>query len=298
MEEKSYYAYTEKSRLDKAINSLLGIIEGITIDGVVNDREMNYLMKWIREHDGVREQHPYNELLPILAKALQDGILDEEERLDIRWMCEKLRSEEYHDLLTVDMQRLHAILGAIAADAIITENELRGMADWIEHHDHLRKCWPYDEIDSLITTVLRDKKIDEAEHRRLLQFFAEFTDISDRRTIVTLQPDEITIQGVCAVCPEIVFPGSFFCFTGASARYTRQKFEKITAQLNGKVSNSVTQKLNYLVIGAAGNPCWAYACYGRKVEAAVKLRKQGHKLLLVHENDFYDAAMDIGWAEE
>jgi hypothetical protein len=37
-------------------------------------------------------------------------------------------------------------------------------------------------------------------------------------------------------------------------------------------SKSVVRGLNYLVIGADGNPCWTYACYGRKVEAAVILR--------------------------
>ena len=57
--------------------------------------------------------------------------------------------------------------------------------------------------------------------------------------------------------------------------------------------NSVSAKLDYLIIGADGNPCWAYACYGRKVEKAVDLRKTGSRLLLVHENDFHDAVADI-----
>ncbi len=54
----------------------------------------------------------------------------------------------------------------------------------------------------------------------------------------------------------------------------------------------MTAKLNYLVIGAEGNPCWAFACYGRKVEKAVELRKKGIRVVLVHENDFHDAVLD------
>lgn len=49
---------------------------------------------------------------------------------------------------------------------------------------------------------------------------------------------------------------------------------------------------DFLVVGADGNPCWAFACYGRKVEMAIDYRKQGCKLLIVHENDFWDAARD------
>ena len=53
-----------------------------------------------------------------------------------------------------------------------------------------------------------------------------------------------------------------------------------------------TVKVNYLVVCANGNPCWAYACYGRKVEQAVKHRRQGVPIVLVHENDFWDAYED------
>jgi len=33
--------------------------------------------------------------------------------------------------------------------------------------------------------------------------------------------------------------------------------------------------------------------YGRKVEKAIQLRKEGHKIILVHENDFWDAIEDL-----
>lgn len=31
---------------------------------------------------------------------------------------------------------------------------------------------------------------------------------------------------------------------------------------------------------------WAFSCYGRKVEKAVQLRKDGSQVIIVHENDF------------
>jgi len=50
---------------------------------------------------------------------------------------------------------------------------------------------------------------------------------------------------------------------------------------------------DYLVLGTDGNPCWAFACYGRKVEKVIQLRKEGHKIILLHENDFWDAIKDL-----
>lgn len=92
--------------------------------------------------------------------------------------------------------------------------------------------------------------------------------------------------------PEIRFPGSTFCFTGASSKFKRKEFEDLILNLGGEPHKGVTTKLNYLVIGAEGNPCWAFACYGRKVEKAVELRKKGVRVVIVHENDFHDAVLD------
>ncbi len=69
---------------------------------------------------------------------------------------------------------------------------------------------------------------------------------------------------MCAVCPEISFADAVFCLTGASHRYTRSEFEELIFSLGGKVAGGVSKKVDYLVVGADGNPCWAYACYGRK----------------------------------
>ncbi len=50
---------------------------------------------------------------------------------------------------------------------------------------------------------------------------------------------------------------------------------------------------DYLIVGNAGNPCWAYSCYGRKIEQAVDLRKAGGKIKIVNEIDFWDVLEDL-----
>jgi NAD-dependent DNA ligase len=218
--------------------------------------------------------------------------LDPDERLDLIWVCERLRSTEYYDLVTADIQSLHGILAAIASDGIISVSELEGLSEWLEDHDHLRGCWPYEEVGALVTSILNDKRVDESESRLFQQFCREFVPASSNSSIS--QPmviEGIAIKGLCAVCPEIQFQNSVFCFTGESSKYSRQQFVQIVEALKGTAIKNVTQRLDYLVIGAGSNPCWAYACYGRKVEKAVELRKMGFKLLLIHENDFLDAAL-------
>ena len=292
-DHREYFKLTGRSRLDKAVNSLIGLVEGISIDGCINESELAFLRLWLQENHDVRNRHPFTELMPVVEAAITDDVLTDDERQDILWLCEKLRSTEYFDTTTADIQRLHALMAGITSDGMITEAELRGLSAWIADHDQLKTCWPYDEVDSLVTTVLADGKIDAAEHKLLQNFFGEFVAILDNRTIVSPKiAEKATLVGLCAVCPEIAFTGSKFCFTGASAKYSRAEFTSLVKRLGGDVVGSISASLNYLVIGADGNPCWAYACYGRKVEKAVELRKQGARILLVHEHDFHDAVAD------
>jgi NAD-dependent DNA ligase len=281
-----YFKFTGKSRLEKAVFTLVGILEGIAIDGIINQKEIQYLANWVAEQSEDANKHPFDELLPIVANSLILGTLSEEDRQDLIWLCKKFQDNSYFNEITIDMQRLHALMAGIAADGIITLDELNGLSDWLADHEHLRRCWPYDEIDSLITIILADQMIDAKEHALLMHFFSEFADLKPSGYQEDIEHP--AIQGLCAAAPSIRFDNSIFCFTG-QASVERDELEIAVIDRGGKVSKSITRSVNYLVIGAEGNPCWAYACYGRKVEQAVKLRKQGFPLVLVHEVDFFDA---------
>lgn len=290
---RPYFRFTGPSRLEKAVNSLIGLIEGVAIDGLINEAEVNFIGLWLQENAELRNFHPFSELMPVVDEAISDGILTNEERLNILWLCEKLRSSDFFSATTADMQRLHGLMAGIVGDGDINESEMKGLSVWLAEREHLKTCWPYDEVESLITSVLRDGKIDESERAQLHNFFGEFVALADNRTIVSPQLIQGgSFLGLCAVCPEMSFEGRRFAFTGASSKYSRNQFRSVVERLGGHVSESVSSKTDFLIIGADGNPCWAYACYGRKVEMAVNLRKQGARLLLVHENDFHDALTD------
>lgn len=130
--------------------------------------------------------------------------------------------------------------------------------------------------------------VDDAERLQLLAFLSNFCE---------LKPDSIdssgerqhAIQGICATCPDIEFVDQKFCFTGSSDRMNRNKMEAEVRRRGGTPTPRVTKDLNYLVIGMAGNPCRAFACYGRKVELAMNYRREGSPIVIVHESDCFDA---------
>lgn len=292
-DHKPYLRFTKPARLDKACNTLRGLLSGIAADHEINSHEIAHIQHWLDTHADLRDRHPFNELVSCLESALSDGVLTTEEKLDLEWLCERLLSNDYFDAVTADMQTLHGWLSGIASDHIVSDRELASLSDWIDRHRHLQTLWPYDEVESLLTKVLADKRIDEDEHRELLLHFSQYGHRASDRTLDTFDAAKIIVGGLCAVDPEIVFRDRAFCFTGASSRFTRELFADRIGAAGGTVRTGVSAAVNYLVVGADGNPCWAYACYGRKVEKAVAIRRAGAALVIVHENDIHDALEDL-----
>lgn len=286
------YKFTYKSRFEKAIKTLQGLIEGITIDSIVNQTEIDFLNEWIETHNLFRHKHPFNEVIPLLEDALDDKVLTTEEQKDIIWLCNKLSIEEsYFDYLTNDMQRFHGILTGIISDGIITDNEVESLKKWVFKNEHLKTLWPYDELESILISIMEDGVITNEEKDALFRFLYEFSDIDDDKSITDpiFLDKENLISGVCSIDPNIQFESKTFVFTGKSEVKTREELYEDVMNFGGTVKNNISKKIDYLVIGSAGNPCWTYSCYGRKVEKAVQLRKKGVPLVIVHEIDFLDA---------
>jgi len=218
MDEARMQKTITKASLSKSINTLLGMIEGIAVDSAINAAEIDFLNMWLDEHKEVLGRHPFNEIAPVLQQAANDQVLTADQKDDLMWLCEKLTSTEFFDEITAGIQRLHALLGAIASDGIVTEEEVRGLRAWLNDHDYLKTVWPYDEVDSLVTSVLADQIVTPDEQAMLQRYFMEFTALLDDKTI-TNPPEHngFQIGGLCATCPDIVFPGKVFTQIGRAS---------------------------------------------------------------------------------
>lgn len=296
-DDKEFKRYTYKSELDKALHTLEGIIKGVAIDKTINIMEIEELQNWCSLHNKHLNKHPFDELVPLIQNAIRDNVLSEEEVQDILWLRNNLKTEsEYYDIITSDLQRLHGILHGIMADGTINDIEIHELNEWLEENSHLSSTYPYAELCSLLTFILADGKIDERERATLKVFISEFVDLPNSYNINREDIDRlkrvISITGICSMCPEIKFDGTF-CFTGKSSRATRDEIVDRIFSLGGIYNDTIVKDTKYLIVGNDGNPCWAFSCYGRKVEKAMQMRRQGKPIVIIHENDFWDAVQDL-----
>lgn len=285
--------FTVKAEVDKAIHMLEGLISGIAIDGHINKAEVAEMENWFSINYHLLKRQPFSELVQLLKEAFLDEIISDEEKADILWMCSQYSTNSiFYNLLTSDIQKLHGIMHGIMADGEIELREIQMLEEWLAEREYLVGMYPYDELCSLVTMVLSDGQISNDEVNMLKVFFSDFIDTRMSYNINELELKElrksINISGICAMCPQVIIPGNLFCFTGVSSKAKRSDIKDIVESKGGRFKNTVAKDTNYLIVGNGGNPCWAFSCYGRKVEQAVNLRKAGYGILIVHENDFWD----------
>ena len=295
--DREYRQFTKPAELHKAINTLRGLVAGINSDLAVGDKEVTELTHWCELHAHLRDRHPFSEILPVVEHAYEDGVVTEDEAKDILWLCNNFVDDSsYYDMVTSSIQFLAGMLHGLLADGELSDREITTLKAWIDANDFLAGTYPFDEINSLLHVVLEDKKITADEREKLMAFFGNVIDFTASYNLsekdFSQLREKYSIGGICAVCPEITFEGKLFCFTGESYRAKRAEIADTITQLGGKARSSVSSKTDYLVVGNSGNPCWAYACYGRKIEEAVNLRKEGASVIIVNETDFWDAVDD------
>jgi hypothetical protein len=280
---------------ERDANELEGLIRGIALDGRIVPEEAKSLERWCAHRQAAGDANLFREARARVLEAVADGVLDDEERADILHFCDLLRAPcPFYTIATADMQRLHGTLAGIGCDGVVNERELRGLREWMLASEHLQGTWPYDEVYGLVTKVLADGRIDEDEQRLLVAFTREFLESTANLVLKTPFEEPLIRSCACADRPEISFGEKSFCVTGSSPRASRRYIESAIVQLGGRAHPGIVEGLDYLVVAAERTLSWAFSCYGRKVEAAMALRKAGAPLEIVHESDFWRAAARHG----
>jgi len=287
---------TARSQADKAINSLKGILLGINMDGIVDSNEIIELRGWVKKHKELINRNPFKEFMYIIENTIENGIPVKETIEDLFWLCQKYESDNYYyNSVTTDLQTLQGLCHGIIANGVIKDEEIIELNKWLNENEHLNTFYPYDEIRSLLLSILSDGKIEEEEKTVLLAYFNQFvnlnnTEVEDKINQLT---KEVTISGLCTSEPNVEFEGKTFCVTGILQRGNRDTLKERIIELGGIPTDSVSKKTDYLIVGDNGNPAWAFSCYGRKVEKALQMRKEGHTIVMIHEFDFFDIIDDL-----
>jgi DNA polymerase III epsilon subunit-like protein len=275
----------------KAINTLKGILLGVLMDKEINVKEINELEKWSENQFYMIDHHPFKELMQLITETTDIIGFDLSTAIDMYNICQEFEANFYSHSKSYDLQILNGIFHGILADGVIKDIEVLELEKWLSENEHLSKLHPYDEVYSIVKTILKDRQVDDDERKRLKSFIYDFVELANKEVDQQIKSEisEIPIHGICAIKPEIAFDGKLFCLSGNFEHGEKQYIEDLIRIAGGNTKPSFVKGIDYLIVGSLGEKSWAYNSYGTKIAKALKLQKEGGSITIVHESDLWNS---------
>ena len=164
------------------LDNILGLIDGINYDHIVNEREIERLHTWLDNNRHFSNDEGLSEAIKIVANVLDDGVVTEDEQEKLVDFSNKYQtsSASANSSLIV----LNGIIEGIICDDMINDDEIRGLNEWLEANDFMQGVELYDLVYGNVQEILEDGIISEEEKENLLSQLGGV--VIDSRSIVKI----------------------------------------------------------------------------------------------------------------
>ncbi len=182
-----------------------------------------------------------------------------------------------------DLRRsLGALIGisqGLICDRHLSNEEIAFLDAWLLENSAIATTWPGDVVHARIKSVVADGVVTEEERAYLIDTLSQVVgggleELAEKSHVTSLAFDNVQ---------RVTFDGKRFCLTGNFVYAPRDVCES-TIVRRGGVIGGVTKGLNYLVIGGLGSAEWKHGSFGAKIEKAMKYKRDGLPILVVHED--------------
>ena len=171
------------------------------------------------------------------------------------------------------------ILAAIISDNHLHDSEIKFIYDWINNSPLAARAWPGNIIIDLLNQILEDGIIHEEERSNLLTILNEIINGTLKKVADKVSENPLPLDEVDA----INFSDHLFCLTGNFLIGERNTCALKISNRGGLLTESITKKVDYLIIGALGSDLWKHGNYGTKIEKAIEYKSMGSSIKIIHE---------------
>jgi NAD-dependent DNA ligase len=282
-----YIHFCTPQRLQKDFNNIIGIVEGVMADEVLQKEEIDSIINWILSTKIYENQKPYNQLTLMLADAIEDGHISDEERKDIIWFCKNyLEKNQYYELFTAKIQELHGLLEALSFDSILYDVEIDYLENWLNNHQFLQKTYPFDFICNQVYMV-KYENCEESIKLEAINKLLELGKCFESFKVGSCNSNSDLVEHLktdifLSPKTEIDFDGKYVCVKGESKEFKRSIIHKNLESKGANILKAVSNKIDYLIICENKSTCWAFSTYGRKVEKVIELKNKGSNVDVIY----------------
>lgn len=279
--------FNQARNKDKALYSLIGLLQGITADNKLNELEITFLDTWLRDQTQLHQDADVVDILDFIGDVLSDNIITQSELSElselintvIDYRDDELLSEKEHT------NKLLGLINGLLADNYLNNNEIQQLKKWINDND-LDETWPACEINKRIKKILEDGIITEDEREDLTEALKLLTGNTFFETGIA---SGMATSYFCNPSATITHQEKTFCFTGKFVNGSRNSIETRAKKQGAHISNNVTRKTDYLVIGTLASRDWAHTSHGRKIQKAIDYQSKNIPITIISERDWLNS---------
>jgi len=181
------------------------------------------------------------------------------------------------------MDAVRAALGRLLAIAERLPSQGAGSAEWDALKDSLAengvpsRRFPVDVIRDEIHAVLAAGAVAEEKKSHLIKVLKDLLAAPERELLARAWVSDIGYDSTA----EIEFSNRRFCLTGDFIHGPRRRCDAEIRERGGLIAASVSQRVDFLVVGSLGSVEWKRGNFGAKIERAMyyKSRKLPMKIL-------------------
>jgi hypothetical protein len=182
-------------------------------------------------------------------------------------------------------QSLGELLGlarGMLADRELSDSEIQFLQSWLAEHIEVTRAFPGNVIQSRIEEVLEDGIITGEERDYLVETLnllieGRLEQVAEKIDMAELWFDE---------AGEIDFDRSHFCLTGNFIYGPIRLCSVATQMRGGEVRPTVSEDVQYLVVGALGLDEWREGGLGLQIETAMRMRASGKPVKIIPEDSW------------
>jgi len=182
------------------------------------------------------------------------------------------------------IDELIGVCKGVVSDGVVNQDEAEFLCGWLRANEHVRNVWPANVLRARIAEYLEDGYLDQDEKVELFEMLARVSAHRESKEPVNLS----TGLPFDSPLPQLSFMGWGYCLTGKFHTGKRSNCEQFIVSLGGVILQQPRQRECVLVVGDIGSRDWIHSTHGRKIEAAITLRTQGHPVAIVPEHYWFE----------
>jgi NAD-dependent DNA ligase len=146
--------------------------------------------------------------------------------------------------------------------------------------------WPVNVLAERLERIIADGLVEDEERDDLLLLLQRATGESEGSAEPMTRATRLPVD---IPAPDLIFEEHVYVFTGKFVTGKRAFCEEAVERLGGWCDSRITRETDYLVIGTLASEAWVHTTHGRKIEAAVEMKAQGHPIGIVAEEHWATA---------